>query len=127
MKNVDLGVSEQMIIKKLTIGIALLAIMGLTACQAPARSGSESEQVYRDTCLACHAGSGAGSGAGTMLFDLTGLSAANGGQFPRVQVYQIIDGRSRVRAHGSPMPVWSDRFTPELILELTEYLASIQQ
>jgi len=102
---------------------ALLAIIGLAGCQAPVQSSSDAEQVYRDSCLLCHAGSGAGAFAP----DLTTLTAVNGGQFPRDQVIEIIDGRAGVRAHGSPMPVWGDRHSPDMVQELAEYLSTIQQ
>ena len=105
------------------LGAALAAGLGLAACQAPVAPATEAGEVYRDTCLLCHAG----SGAGAMAPDLTTLSAANGGEFPAEEVAAIIDGRGNIRAHGSPMPAWGERFSPELIADLTAYLASIQE
>lgn len=103
--------------------LAVAAGFGLAACQAPAPPSTEADQVYRNTCLLCHSG----SGAGAMAPDLTTLSIANGGTFPADAVSAIIDGRGGVRAHGSPMPVWGDRYSPELVQDLTVYLASIQR
>ena len=70
------------------------------------------------------------------------LSQANDGDFPFEAVLTTIDGRDGVRAHGSEMPVWGERFqssatsqrgeTEEMIargriLSLVYYLRSIQQ
>jgi hypothetical protein len=42
---------------------------------------------------------------------LTTLSKRNAGVFPAQRVYEIIDGREVVKAHGSrEMPVWGKRF-----------------
>lgn len=112
-----------MTFNKRTAGIALPMILGLAACQAPVQEVTSTEQTYRDTCLLCHAG----QGPGTMLPDLTRLSQVNGGQFPMDQVIEIIDGRAEVRAHGSPMPVWGERYSPDQVHDMAEYLASIQQ
>jgi hypothetical protein len=36
------------------------------------------------------------------------------GLFPFNSVYEIIDGRKTVMAHGTrDMPIWGDRYTPE--------------
>jgi len=44
---------------------------------------------------------------GYMSVDLTQLSKANGGQFPRQAVYDAIDGRKRFPAHFiGDMPTW---------------------
>ncbi len=107
---------------KLALGVALISLAGLAACEPPAPP-TESEQVYQDTCLSCHGG----SRRGTALFDLTGLARANGGVFPMDRVIQTIDGRDGARAHGSPMPVWGEVYTPELVRDLAEYIASIQE
>ena len=43
--------------------------------------------------------------------DLTILAKNNGGVFPVQKVYEIIDGRKEVEAHGSrEMPVWGREF-----------------
>ena len=75
--------------------------------------------------------------------NLTTLSKNNGGVFPFARVYQIIDGREQVQAHGiREMPVWGREYTamganmipyydPEAfarakILALTEYVYRLQ-
>jgi hypothetical protein len=46
--------------------------------------------------------------------DLTVLAKKNNGVFPFNSVYEIIDGRKTVVAHGTrDMPIWGDRYAPE--------------
>ena len=75
--------------------------------------------------------------------NLTSLSAdKGGGEFPFEYVLWLIDGREIIRAHGSAMPVWGERYqisassqrgeTAEMvargrILSLVYYLESVQQ
>ncbi len=45
--------------------------------------------------------------------DLTTLAKKNNGVFPLNAVYETIDGRKAVKAHGTrDMPVWGYRYTP---------------
>ena len=72
--------------------------------------------------------------------DLTRIAARRGGVFPEHEIHEIIDGRRRVRGHGSAtMPVWGRYFLRESadppdeimirgqILSIVEYLKTIQQ
>ena len=74
--------------------------------------------------------------------NLTELSKRNDGSFPFEPVLATIDGRDGVRAHGSAMPVWGERFrasatsergeTDDMVargrvLSLVYYLQSIQK
>lgn len=107
---------------------AVLILCGLAGCEAPAPEvavdrDNDAAEIFATTCQMCHGG----NHSGTMLTDLTGLSAVNGGEFPMERVIEIIDGRRNARAHGSPMPVWGERYSPELIRDLAEYIATIQQ
>jgi mono/diheme cytochrome c family protein len=112
-----------MIARGKTILPILMSVIATAGCQSPAEAPSGPEQVYRDACLVCHAGSGPGASAP----DLTTLSAVNGGSFPMEEVIAIIDGRQDVRAHGSSMPVWGTRHSTEELQALAAYLATIQQ
>ena len=74
---------------------------------------------------------------------LTGLSAANDGVFPYLDVFMVVDGRSGVRGHGGAMPIWGERFsttareefgyfgaevvTRGRIAVLVDYIESIQE
>lgn len=104
--------------------IAGLACIGLAGCEPPIPPSEQTpEEVHRNACLLCHAG----NGSGAMASDLTTLTAANGGTFPRDMVIRIIDGRDDVRAHGSPMPLWGENHSREDVEALVDYLATIQQ
>jgi mono/diheme cytochrome c family protein len=108
---------------------------------------------YRIACYQCHGEGGKGDGPMAQFLtvkpsDLTQLARKNNGAFPFRDVFQIIDGRATVRAHGEgPMPIWGDRYMAQSgaaglepyksytaepfvrarILELTYYVQSIQQ
>ena len=67
---------------------------------------------YDGSCAVCHGAAGKGNGpmASELVRpvpDLTQLARRNHGIFPFNHVYQVIDGREEVRAHGPrDMPVW---------------------
>ena len=128
------------------LAAAVLAL-GLAAAPAPADQLGAAE--FDTSCAACH-GTDAAAGdaplAGLLTVpvpDLTTLAARNDGRFPMLEVMQIIDGRSGVRGHGGPMPVWGDRYAIEMgqdvgnvareievrgrVLSLALYLQSIQR
>ena len=77
------------------------------------RGGHEAFHTY---CASCHGTSGAGDGPlaaelRTPPADLTRIAARRGGTFPEHQIHEYIDGRRRIRGHGSrDMPVWGRRF-----------------
>ena len=123
-------------------GTGMLAFM---ACSAVAGEAGKAE--YMVACAGCHGESGKGQGPFSELLNietpsLTGLAAANDGNFPYLEVFMVIDGRSGVRGHGGPMPIWGDRFSSSAqeefgvfgaevvtrgrIAVLVDYLASVQ-
>ena len=70
-------------------------------------------------CAACHGRGGKGDGYFANLLkspptDLTMLSRKNGGVFPFALVFETVDGRKPVAAHGDrDMPIWGRFFTKE--------------
>lgn len=107
---------------------------------------------YDSACAVCHGLTGKGDGPLKSQLtkpvpDLTVLAKNNKGIFPFDRVYQIIDGRQEVKAHGPrEMPVWGRAFNTETsiyfdnyppqdsesavrsrILALTEYLYRLQE
>jgi mono/diheme cytochrome c family protein len=79
----------------------------------------ERKYEYETHCAVCHGSTGAGDGPYSKLLtktipDLTTLSKTNGGVFPFVRMYEIIDGRQAALAHGTKeMPIWGPRYTSE--------------
>jgi len=73
---------------------------------------------YQSSCAACHGDDGKGTGPVAAVLkakpaDLTTLARANNGVFPLGRIYDVIDGRTEVRAHGArDMPIWGFRFSP---------------
>jgi len=67
-------------------------------------------------CVACHGKDAKGTGplANSLKpkpADLTGLTARNGGTYPREMVFQVIDGSKKVKGHGGgDMPEWGAAF-----------------
>ena len=70
-------------------------------------------------CAVCHGvdGGGAGSIAGLLnvtaqQLDLTKIKQRNNGDYPYRKVFEIIDGRQNIAAHGERMmPIWGDRYS----------------
>lgn len=85
------------------------------SAQQPTQSPSGS-YLFRTYCASCHGSAARGDGplADSMRRrppDLTQIATRNKDVFPGDLVFQIIDGRQKVRGHGGPdMPVWGDAF-----------------
>ena len=110
-----------------------------------------SRYEFRNSCAHCHGVDGKGAGFLIRLFkgvdpgDLTQLTKSNEGEFPLDRIFQTIDGRDEVAAHGErEMPVWGDRYMEQYmyeyepaqsnelrvrarVLELVYYIQSIQE
>jgi mono/diheme cytochrome c family protein len=122
----------------------LLAILllgaGLQRKGPEPAAAAEGQQSFKTYCGSCH-GAGA-KGDGPLVkhlrvapTDLTSMSENNGGVFPFDDVRSKIDGREKVRGHGSKdMPVWGDAFkttdtdeqAQDRIDQITQFLWSIQ-
>jgi mono/diheme cytochrome c family protein len=130
-------------------------LLGLLLHFSPAVSAQEDGEdpvgltEYELACMPCHGLDGKGDGpkAKTLTMmpaDLTQIKARNGGIFPSRAIYDMIDGRGVIPAHGQrDMPVWGERYRKtgdegedpaavdqrarDLIEALVGYLESIQQ
>ena len=83
-------------------------------------------RLYQESCSGCHGATGKGGGELTDLLSiqppaLTGLSAANDGVFPMLNVIHIIDGRTGVRGHGGPMPIFGSLYSASSVTAGTDY------
>jgi mono/diheme cytochrome c family protein len=99
--------------KRLVIGgmfAAMALAMSATFAQVPQPDIGKRE--FESSCAICHGLNG--KGGGSLLPDLqisapglTTLSKSNGGVFPAAHLFDIIDGRADIKAHGArDMPIW---------------------
>lgn len=130
------------------IGKTLLtAAVVFAAGAAQAQMSDAGKQEYMVACAGCHGESAMGDGPLAELLTISTpglqtLTQSNDGVFPFDAVLATIDGRDGVRAHGSSMPIWGERFAASAtsqrgetadmvargrILSLISYLQSIQQ
>ncbi|MCU9848171.1 cytochrome c [Defluviimonas sp. WL0024] len=101
--------------KTAMISAACMALGLGAATAAGAQDGDVGAALYADYCAACHGANALGDGdmANVMTIpspNLTLLAQANDGEFPMLKVIHIIDGRTGIRAHGGPMPVFGRVF-----------------
>ncbi|MGP9818535.1 c-type cytochrome [Salinarimonas sp. NSM] len=107
---------------------------------------------FMTSCASCHGVGGHGDGALAAHLDpkptdLTRLAERNGGEFPTLRAFQVVDGRAVVKGHGDrAMPVWGARYRDEIapsgslderrgaepfvrarVMELVHYLTAIQE
>lgn len=109
--------------------------------QTPAREDPNSGRaLYQTFCATCHGDDGTGHGrtAATLTHpvpDLTRLSRAAGGVFPRARVLDSLNGPSPLPAHAREMPQWRDVFTtlegsPRVVRQrleaLVDYIETLQ-
>jgi len=138
----------------MTMMSLMVTVAVVIAVPAPARGGeshaaqqgstTDGRSVFQTYCASCHGESGRGNGAVAVFLrrppaDLTQIAKRNKGVFPAERVYQQIDGRQVVKAHGdSQMPVWGDAFSKVTVGSddasikaridaLVKHLASIQE
>ena len=132
----------------------IAACIAISSVDVVCAQGSEwGKNEYLAACQPCHGTTGKGDGPAANHLarqpaDLTKLSVSNGGVFPFVRVFEMIDGRLDVVMHGPrEMPVWGDRYKREVmstapagsltdetanllarrrILELIEYVSTLQ-
>ena len=134
--------------------VACVAAMSALSSPALAEEDLIGADEYQSSCLACHGVGGKGDGPMAEFLsvkpsDLTVISKNNEGVFPLLEVFQVVDGRTVIGAHGVrhtegwEMPVWGARYKAEAgskygpyggeaavrarILELVFYIQSIQQ
>jgi mono/diheme cytochrome c family protein len=93
---------------------ALIAAPSIGHAQQPAVDIGKVE--YLNSCAGCHGFDGKGNELAAAQLnksmpDLTTLQKNNGGTFPVSRLYNVIDGREAVAAHGPrDMPVWGSAF-----------------
>lgn len=82
---------------------------------------------YDASCPNGHGRDGEGGGSFAQMLqvsipDLTTFSKRNGGVFPIARVYNVVDGREEVKAHGTrEMPIWGRRLTLRVEPDYADY------
>ncbi len=99
-----------------------LAAIGMLAFAGSAIADELGKEEYLNSCASCHGVEGGGDGPLAEFLispvpGLRGLSAANDGKFPMLDVIHTIDGRQGTRGHGFPMPVWGKQFAIDADVE----------
>jgi len=131
--------------------LVLSATFIFSATPAGAQGIDIGQREYTSHCAFCHGLEGKGDGPSakmlrTKVADLTVLQKNNKDVFPFKRIYEVIDGRDAVAAHGSrDMPVWGEVYNREgadwslppgisqeafvraRILSLVEYISRLQQ
>ncbi len=124
--------------------VSVFGMGGFAAAQGP----DIGKGLYDEFCMTCHGASAKGGGEIADILtikmpDLTALAARNDGKFPMLEVIHVIDGRTGLRAHGGPMPLFGNMFSSQSadqglgygsvietrgrVLSLAMYLESLQQ
>jgi mono/diheme cytochrome c family protein len=91
--------------------VAMFALSGISSASLAADKAGVGKLEYQSNCASCHGNDGKGGAYVDFLKvtppDLSQLSKKNGGVFPLERVYNVIDGRQEVKAHGPrDMPIW---------------------
>ncbi len=107
---------------------AVPAVFMAVCIQAPvlAEEVDVGARLYQESCSGCHGATGKGGGELSKLLTseppaLTQLAAANDGVFPMLEVIHTIDGRSGVRGHGGPMPIFGSLYSASSVTAGTDY------
>jgi mono/diheme cytochrome c family protein len=97
-------------------------LMTVFAAAVHAEDADIGKAEFQASCANCHGADGKGKGpvSGQLKVppaDLTALARNNNGVFPTNAVYETIDGRKTIAAHGNQeMPIWGERFNPMMSL-----------
>lgn len=107
----------------------IAALLCLAGHPAVAQTPDPGRMEYENQCSVCHGAAGKGNGPLAEVLkvrpsDLTVLQKGNNGVLPSRQIYDIIDGRKFVSAHGGreiggrEMPIWNKRLADQAIFFL---------
>jgi mono/diheme cytochrome c family protein len=107
---------------------ALIGATLIVACAAVSAADDLGKREYDNNCAVCHGASGKGDGpyagiVNTAIPDMTVLKKNNNGVFPYDRVYEMIDGRTEIEAHGTrDMPIWGSEYNAKAAEYYSDYL-----
>lgn len=118
-------INNIILVKALCLAIFTIA----TASDAIAEEKLDiGKMEYNSACAVCHGLTGKGDDGPLKdllknpVPNITQLAKNNNGVFPFDKVFQIIDGRQEVKAHGPRrMPVWGNAFNNQSSLYFENY------
>ena len=111
-----------------TFAVAILGAFLSVGFANVCKADDVGKREYENNCAVCHGMTGKGNGpyAGiidTKVPDMTVLQKNNNGVFPFDRVYQTIDGRMEVKAHGTrDMPIWGNEYNDKAAEYYSDYL-----
>jgi mono/diheme cytochrome c family protein len=114
----------RMVMRAIWSGVLIAASTAIGMTDVYAQGIEYGKNDYVKFCVQCHGETGKGDGKFAKSLkrppgDLTKLSENNGGVFPTLRIYDVIDGRVEIMDHGKrDMPVWGNVFTDELTARL---------
>ncbi len=103
------------------VGAVIVGVALVTASAFASAAENLGKREYDGSCAVCHGVTGKGNGpyAGiieTRIPDITTLQKRNNGVFPFNRVYEMIDGRAAVKAHGPrDMPIWGNLYNDKAV------------
>jgi len=112
----------------LSASLSLAAVAGQTGDTQAATRGMEH---YRIFCANCHGAEADGNGPTAKLLkiaptNLTLLARMNGGRFDPEKVFKAMDARHLVGG-DQKMPVFSESLAIKTVLDIVEFLRTIQK
>ena len=114
--------------KKGSIQATLVGAVLAATFAGPTAADEIGQREYESNCAVCHGMTGVGNGpyAGiinTKVPDITLMQKNNNGVFPYDRVYEAIDGRKSIAAHGSrDMPIWGNEYNDKAVDYYSDYI-----
>lgn len=116
-----------------TVLLGLAAITQVLAADIDqATAVAKGKEHFKMFCTNCHGSNAEGDGPLVPMLkvtpsDLTLLQRQDGGRFDAERILKAIDGRHEVTSGERQMPVFSDNLAISTIIEIIEYLKTIQK
>ena len=115
----------------LLLGLAAVAPVS-AADMDQATAVAKGKEHFKMFCTNCHGSNAEGDGPLVPMLkiqpsDLTLLQRQDGGRFDAERILKAIDGRHQVSSGERQMPVFSENLAISTIIEIIEYLKTIQK